>query len=114
MMSHAASSDLAFDEQYVHDKIHNAIDGKLTQSLFQRVARKVPFNLLTYLRPIGAGVPYNEANYLGGRSNEDVDPAVIDRNVADASYMPPDLVEYYRARPEALDAARHASRSVWP
>lgn len=114
MMSRAASCDLAFDEDYVRDKLQNAIDGTLTQSLFQRVARNVPFNLLTYVRPIGAGVPYNEANYLGGLSNEQVDPAVIDRNVADAAYMPPDLMAYYRVRPGALDAVQHASRSVWP
>ncbi len=73
-----------------------------------------PFNLLTFVRPIGEGVPYSEAVYLGGVSNEVVDPAVVDRNITDPSYMPTNLVAYFRENPAALVEAKKASREVWP
>jgi uncharacterized protein (DUF2235 family) len=61
-----------------------------------------------FMRPIGEGVPVEESTYLGGVSKECVDPAVIDRNLADNDYKPPNLVEYFRRFPDTLAAAKRA------
>jgi uncharacterized protein (DUF2235 family) len=114
MMSRARSCGLEFDEEFVTTKIQDDIGGGIPTSLFHEVARHVPFNMLTYVRPIGAGVPIRDANYLGGLSEELIDPAVLDRNVSDPSYMPPGLVSYFRSRPEVLTQLQGASRAVWP
>jgi uncharacterized protein (DUF2235 family) len=58
-----------------------------------------------FSRPIGRGVPPKEATYLGGLSHEVVDSAVVDRNIQDPSYMPLNLVAYFRENPSALEAA---------
>ena len=55
-----------------------------------------------FWRPIGKGVPPGDATYLGGVAHEDVDPAVIKRNLDDATYKTPNLVSYYRDFPDAL------------
>jgi uncharacterized protein (DUF2235 family) len=62
-----------------------------------------------YRRPIGRGVPAEQATYLGGVSNETVDPAVIARNLRYPSYMPPNVVAYYREHPDELDRAKRSA-----
>lgn len=67
-----------------------------------------------FRRPIGRGVPPDRATYLGGISKESVDGAVVDRNLKDASYMPSNLVSYFREHPEALREAkiRRSARNI--
>lgn len=114
MMSKARRHGLVLDVDYISTQVVDKLDGTLSRSLFHEIARIVPFNLMTYVRPIGEGVPVEKATYLGGLSNEAADPAVNDRNVDDSDYMPTNLVAYYRKRPEKLVEAKQASRSVWP
>ena len=114
MMSKAQTCGLEFDPVFIARSIGDNTAGAIPDSWFHELARRVPFNLLTYERPIGAGVPILQANYLGGLSEELVDPAVIDRNVRDSSYMPSGLLNYFRSRPEVLQSLQSASRRVWP
>jgi len=108
----AQECDLAFDEGYVESQIEDDPDGWISES------RKGLWRWLSSLsRPIGKGVPPKETTYLAGTSNEVVDPAVVARNVRDPSYMPLNLVAYFRENPSALGAARksregaHAGRN---
>jgi uncharacterized protein (DUF2235 family) len=114
IMSKAKACGLAFHADYVRQRVLDDPGGDLADSLFHEIARHIPFNLLTYVRPIGEGVPVAEATYLGGLSREIVDPAVIDRNISDPSYRPTGLVSYFRKQPQTLIEAKEASRSVWP
>jgi uncharacterized protein (DUF2235 family) len=100
MIEKAQECGLAFDLDYL-SRLSTRIDGPLMDSMVH-VFRLRPL----YRRPIGKGVPVDEATYLGGVSRETVDPAVIDRNIKDASYMPPNLVAYYREFPEELELAK--------
>jgi uncharacterized protein (DUF2235 family) len=102
MIRKAASCDLAFDSEKVA-AIADRVDGSIHDS-FVHIFKLRPF----YRRPIGEGVPAHEATYLGGISNETVDPAVLARNLKDPSYMPPNLVAYYREHPEQLELAKKA------
>jgi hypothetical protein len=113
MMSKAQRNGLVLDPALIKPPVVDKLDGTISRSLIHEIARIVPFNLMTYVRPIGEGVPVVKATYLGGLSNEAIDPAVIDRNVADADYMPTNLVAYFRKRPEKLVEAKAASRDVW-
>jgi uncharacterized protein (DUF2235 family) len=104
MIDKARAAGLSFDAAYLQANVHDSIDGRLNSSVGY-IFKLRPF----YRRPIGEGVPVAEATYLAGASNEDVDPAVIDRNLKDPKYLPPNLVAYYRAHPDVLppaDAAR--------
>jgi uncharacterized protein (DUF2235 family) len=113
MMAKARDCGLAVDPAGIGDDPQGT--SPIVSSLFHDIARHVPFNLLTYTRPIGEGVPLREANYLGGLSQETVDPAVVDRNLRDDAYMPVNLLAYFRARPEILAAMQPGvmSREVW-
>jgi uncharacterized protein (DUF2235 family) len=99
----AAACGLAFDQQWIAANIKDDEVGPLEES------RTGVFLLRAlFWRPIGKGVPPGEAIYLGGRSHEDVDPAVIKRNLKDPSYRPLNLVFYYREFPEALEEGSQA------
>lgn len=105
IIEHATKCGLVFDEAKAPQHIPSKKDlGPIHES------RNSIFLLRPlFQRPIGEGVPKNEATYLVGVSHELVDHAVIDRNLADDRYKPPNLVEYFRRFPEAL-AAANASR----
>jgi uncharacterized protein (DUF2235 family) len=97
IMEKAVLAGLAFDDEWVRRNVSTEELGPLEES------RNGIFLLRAlFWRPIGKGVPPAEATYLGGVSNEDVDPAVIKRNLKDASYKPPNLVTYFRDFPQAL------------
>ncbi len=100
MIDKARDAGLSFDDAYLQANVHDATDGSLQNSMVH-IFKLRPF----YRRPIGEGVPVAEATYLGGASHENVDAAVIERNLRDRKYLPPNLVAYYRAHAEALREA---------
>jgi len=108
----AAACGLAFDEKWIAANVKDEDVGPLEES------RTGVFLLRAlFWRPIGKGVPPGEAVYLGGLSRENVDPAVIKRNLEEPSYKPLNLVSYYRDFPEAMEEASRAadlSGEAWP
>ncbi len=109
MIDKARDAGLSFDDAYLRDNVHDAVDGSLQNSMVH-IFKLRPF----YRRPIGEGVPVAEATYLGGASNENVDAAVIERNLSDPKYLPPNLVAYYRAHPDALQEEATRARRCRP
>lgn len=109
MIGRARECGLAFNDRYIEDHVANDVDGTLSES------RTGLWKWLPSLsRPIGRGVPPGEATYLGGLSREVVDPVVVTRNVRHASYMPPNLIAYFRERPWALEKASNSAGGAPP
>ena len=113
MMSKAKQCGLVFDAAYA-ERLANDLHGGIASSLFHEVAERAPFDMLTYLRPIGKGVPPAERTHPDSLSHELVDPAVIERNLPPHSYLPPNLKAYFDEDPNALANTSAASRDVGP
>ncbi|HWC29281.1 MAG TPA: DUF2235 domain-containing protein [Dehalococcoidia bacterium] len=97
MASKAREADLAFDDSKLP-----AAEGNPEAPLHDSFVHI--FKLRRFMRrPIGRGVPAEDAAYFGGRSCESVDPAVLRRHKANPDYHPPNLVTYYRENPDELN-----------
>ena len=88
MVEKASGAGLAFDRSYLEAQVAPDPLGRLHES------RNFPYTLIpAYARPIGAGVPPEEAVH-GGRANEVVAEPALARYERDPAYRPANLVDY--------------------